>query len=330
MRINVYQDQSQAIAAGENSSGTRELEIDVSTLTEAQRHMLSQKLWRSGSSLSMGKHPITPVGVIAVLDELLAETARAEQAENDRHERAVADLLAMSQDEINAETYWDHNKLQALDDPRLAERRAARKDYLAEQQRLIEVSQASHQAEYQRMLPIVRGMIEHGDYEGLNTANTGDAPVSRPDWYEWGYGGNQGSLSMLQGDAMREIKSQRAEAERSAWIETHGSERLRLVLAGGYKVTALYLHERVALELGADWIVDTADRAEAEERCAPTLEALRAVEVLPEGYIGEVVWLIAPPNKQSEDEEFAPCEAVQAHLPYSQHSAYLLIPSSDC
>lgn len=310
MRIKVYQDKSQAIAAGENTCGDRELEIDISTLTEAQRYMLSQKLWHSGDSLSMGKHSINPAGVVEVLDEMLVVQAHDEQAERDRHERAVADLLAMPQDEINTATYWDHNSQEALDDPRLAEKKALRRSYLAEQERLAEANRARHEAEYQRMLPIVQGMIERHDYEGLNTSTTGDAPVSRPDWYDWGYrckGGDK--LDDIIDPAMKEIKARRKKAEISDWIAAHGSERLRLAHAKEYKCRGLYINERLALELGEGWVYRSSGY-DFEDCINPTLTALETLEALPQGYTGVIIWM-KEPLEGGTDEDFEGYEAIK-------------------
>jgi len=62
-------------------------------------------------------------------------------------------------------------------------------------------------------------------------------------------------------EKMRKVLAQ--EAGKADWISKYGSKRLRLMYAKGHPCERLYLQERVAKELGADWIVDT-DWAECE------------------------------------------------------------------
>jgi len=131
----------------------------------------------------------------------------------------------------------------------------------------------------------------------------------------------QRRLEVLRAEVERKADEENARRadEAAAWIAEHGSERLKLAHQGGYKCTRLYLQERVALELGADWGVDTADRADWEEKVNPSLEALQMVRDLPEGYEGEVVWLTE--GTQRDEYGFLPCEALKVRLPYSRHVA---------
>lgn len=102
------------------------------------------------------------------------------------------------------------------------------------------------------------------------------------------------------------------ETNRQTWVEEHGSPRLRLALARGYKVNRLYTQERAALEMPGFW-ADTNDSADAAERTDPSAEALaletnvqqhlKASEI--EG-MPRIVWLKEPPSAMAEAVEEHP------------------------
>lgn len=85
-----------------------------------------------------------------------------------------------------------------------------------------------------------------------------------------------------------EAKAEAETAARAAWIEEHGSERLRLLLAGGYELAAAYRGERLAVELPG-WNADpnlfaTVGCRLGETMAArnPPLEALHAAAATPD------------------------------------------------
>jgi hypothetical protein len=74
--------------------------------------------------------------------------------------------------------------------------------------------------------------------------------------------------------------------ERETWIQEHGSEQLRLLLAGGYELEAVYASERIAAEMPG-WCEDLQDLSELRvcqpvDPITPPLEALRAAAEDPE------------------------------------------------
>ena len=90
-----------------------------------------------------------------------------------------------------------------------------------------------------------------------------------------------------------EEAAKRAEKERqkAAWIEEHGSSRLKRAFKLGYKCHRMYIIERCAKELPG-FIVDFDDDCAWDERKCPSEEALDLVEQLMEkGYDASVVWL---------------------------------------
>lgn len=96
------------------------------------------------------------------------------------------------------------------------------------------------------------------------------------------------------------------ETAMDAWIEEHGSQRLRLARERGYKVTSSYAKERAERELPETW-VDTADRAAWRERVDPSYAALRFesavvnwMEERDMPYSCVIVWLIEPPSSMAE------------------------------
>jgi len=109
-------------------------------------------------------------------------------------------------------------------------------------------------------------------------------------------------------DAEEKARNEAIEAEKKAWIEEHGSERLRKGYAMGYNCQKIYEIERAQSVLGSEYVRDSQEVDEKDRSC-PTLEALQEVErlksVIEKG--AAVVWL---PHGMGEDE--SGCEAVKA------------------
>ncbi len=96
------------------------------------------------------------------------------------------------------------------------------------------------------------------------------------------------------------------EAEMEEWLESFGSERVRLARERGYKVSSSYAKERARKELPEAWI-DTAGRAVWRERVDPSMQALRMetkvlkwMEDRDMNLSSEIIWLVDPPSSMAE------------------------------
>lgn len=102
-------------------------------------------------------------------------------------------------------------------------------------------------------------------------------------------------------------------ADRDAWIEAHGSPRLRLANTRGYAISKTYLEERARVDLPEFW-VDTGSRASWKERANPTEAALNLETAVDEhlaeyeGYAAGktgslIVWVTRFPDAMEEHVE---------------------------
>lgn len=229
-----------------------------------------------------------------------------------------------SADEIieRIEQTREANKLHMQIAERLAQPYAEK--YEAEK-RALEENQVRHRAEYDRMKPIMDELIRNGNYDALNKSNTGEGPILRPDWYVWKWcekwTERDESLDSMQDNALKSIREQREadakkqrDAERDAWIDQHGSPRLRKCIAEGYNCQRLYVIERASIE-AVGYTVDYFDHADWERRSGPSETALDELIAVREHGIGEpkIVWLTSDARdtkSTDEDDEFESCEAV--------------------
>lgn len=281
MQIKVWVGRADAIKAGNNKYGERLVEVDVSKLSQEQRDVLAQKTRSSSESLNLVGGVATEEEVVRTLDALIESQRQATALHAASVESCVQRFLALTQAQVNDLRLYDWDKV---------EREALADPRLADQVAV--------------RVAYLTAQEREADAEAARRR------VSEAEW----------EARREEGKRQAAVLAAQREAGRAEWIGEHGSEHLKLALAGGYKCNSLYLRERVALELGEGWVVDTGDRAETEERCNPSLEALQAVQGLPEGYVGQVVWLTASPR--GDDEDWEPCEAVEVTLPYSGHKAY--------
>jgi len=118
--------------------------------------------------------------------------------------------------------------------------------------------------------------------------------------------------------AEAQARNEAIEAEKKAWIDEHGSERLQKGYAMGYNCQKIYEIERAQSILGSDYIRIQADNE--KDRSCPSLEALQEVERLKSiEKKAAIVWL--PHGINDEDE--TGCEAVKADPgKFSQHYFY--------
>ena len=110
-------------------------------------------------------------------------------------------------------------------------------------------------------------------------------------------------------EAEAAVRNQAIEAEKKAWIEQNGSERLQKGYALGYNCQKIYEIERAQSVLGSEYVRDSQEVDEKDRSC-PSLEALQEVErlksVIEKGAV--IIWL--PHGISGEDE--SGCEAVKA------------------
>lgn len=313
--------QAEALA-GNSGPAKREIVADLAALTQHQRDVVVPlaHLNDNDGSLTLTIHDtLSWVVIKALRDEPNYNALGTERGTRPDHwidKTAVqfdampdADQLIAEIERIQTANAAVLAQAEALAQP-CAEKLAAEKLADAE-------SQARHAAEYARMRPIMDALIAAEDYEAINVSNTGAAPVERPDWYAWSFSPARGqSLSDLQSDACAVLRRARIEAEKSRWIEAHGSEYLRRAcIEHGYDCQKRYVIERAAIE-AATYIVDWHDGAEWKSRSCPSETALDELEIAASLYLGvaEIVWLTAPaqPERSTDDEyePFDPCEAV--------------------
>ncbi len=192
---------------------------------------------------------------------------------------------------------------------------AQRKAQIAEQRKQEEVQKAAKfrtAKEYiSRVCAEVKALRDAKDLQGLLAYRY---PQPCPD------------LSPVRNDvgldgAIAELRKERAEAEKRAWIEAHGSEHLKRAFGKGYDCQRLYVVERAAIE-ASGFTVDYNDSAEWKARACPSSEGLDAedaahaiAEALGLGE-PETVWLTAGPEDRTareeydEEEPFEACEAI--------------------
>jgi hypothetical protein len=129
-----------------------------------------------------------------------------------------------------------------------------------------------------------------------------------------------------QRKAAETAAAEKAAAEKAAWIQAHGSERLKAIIAAGYSGAKLYAQERDADAFaGLTYAVDATDAADAI-RDSPSPEALEVEAALKaSGHDAKIVWLKEDPQAHDEDsyDEFAPREAVRVYTSWRKGAVYI-------
>ncbi|WP_422448980.1 hypothetical protein [Thermoanaerobacterium sp. DL9XJH110] len=91
--------------------------------------------------------------------------------------------------------------------------------------------------------------------------------------------------------------------ERKAWIEQHGSEKLKLALELGYECQTDYVYERARKEF-PDFTLDYFDNGCWDEADNPSFETLKAVkELIDKGYNAYIVKIKKFPYDEDNDSE---------------------------
>lgn len=106
-------------------------------------------------------------------------------------------------------------------------------------------------------------------------------------------------------EARKEARKQQLEAERKAWIEQHGSERLKLAVKHGHPVDRIFVLEYARAEYPG-WVVDFFNNADWSDRTNPPLSELKALESAETETSKTVhlVWLASPPQSQPSDNRY--------------------------
>lgn len=163
-------------------------------------------------------------------------------------------------------------------------------------------------------------------------------PVEDPERFldlleEWIEGqGDELASSEESEEARRRRRVADFDAERDAWIEANGSDRLKLARSRNYKITSTYVTERGRVELPQCW-VDTAGKASYRERVDPSMRALETetrfrhwIAVNGLGLEPRIVWLTAPPPAMAEYMEYGDGDPFDEAPEFEQQEA-LLIPN---
>ena len=105
---------------------------------------------------------------------------------------------------------------------------------------------------------------------------------------------------------LAEATKKRKEEEKQAWIEAHGSERLKEATKRGYDCKRLYLTERLALELPGyvTRIWDGRGLWDVKDRCCPSAKALDEVKRLEKlGFKPVIKWAVFEDDDGDLEEE---------------------------
>jgi chemotaxis protein histidine kinase CheA len=165
MKVRVYTNTAKAIEMGrEPARGYEWMEVDLSKLTETQRKTLATTGQdgsgdrTDGETIRLNSGAPTLEALQEALDKMLIEQQKRAAKEAEKLEKAVTKFLAMSQDEFNQYHIPAFNidrESEALEDPRLAEKVAARNKFKKEEAELkrkneAEAAEALKQAELKR------------------------------------------------------------------------------------------------------------------------------------------------------------------------------------
>lgn len=110
----------------------------------------------------------------------------------------------------------------------------------------------------------------------------------------------------LAKEHLEAVEKAKVEEEKQAWIETHGSERLKEATKRGYDCKRLYLTERLALELPGyvTRIWDGRGQWELKDRSCPSEKALEEVKRLEKLGIKPVIkWAVFEDDDGDTEEE---------------------------
>lgn len=96
--------------------------------------------------------------------------------------------------------------------------------------------------------------------------------------------------------AERQERQQREEQARRAWIDSAGSDRLKMMVEEGYEYRLTYELERTAIDYPEFILDESGELFEWEERANPSHEALKQAKTLD----AEIVWVTDPQKYAGE------------------------------
>jgi hypothetical protein len=117
--------------------------------------------------------------------------------------------------------------------------------------------------------------------------------------------------SKQRAKAGEEAAQEAWDADKAAWIEAHGSDRLKKAHATGYPHNRAYIQERATAELGEGWIVDMKNAYEWDRKASPSERALDLERTLKNtGFKAQIVWVKSDGTERDDDDAFEPFEAL--------------------
>lgn len=213
----------------------------------------------------------------------------------------------------------DENKIKEL----ISEMAQGFRDGLGETKAAVEaekIERARQVKEAQPYLEAIEAAKTHEDYhaisqsipKGLLTAKIGK---TFHDTLEYKL---KNLFSQLASEE-HEARAAELESDKTAWIEAHGSDRLKRAHKHGYEVGRIYAIERAKFE-APEFVIDFYDEAEWKERTNPSSRELDELDKASELGIGssyEIAWLISLPNNDPNNrygqEYIEPCPAIVIH-----------------
>lgn len=124
----------------------------------------------------------------------------------------------------------------------------------------------------------------------------------------------------------------KAEADKQAWVEAHGSRHLQRACAGGYDCQRLYVVERAALE-APGYTVDFNQSAKWKDRACPSVAALDAADAAKQmpaweqctgRQQAEIVWLTTPPSADVPDDPYGDYGYEEPWEPWEQREGIVV------
>ncbi|MGA2110335.1 MAG: hypothetical protein ABSH25_22130 [Syntrophorhabdales bacterium] len=117
--------------------------------------------------------------------------------------------------------------------------------------------------------------------------------------------------SKQKAKAEEEAAQEAWDTVKAAWIEAHGSDRLKKAHATGYPHNRAYTQERATVELGGGWTVDTKNAYEWDRKACPSGKALDLEKMLKDrGFKAQTVWVKSDGAERDDDDAFEPFETV--------------------
>jgi len=116
------------------------------------------------------------------------------------------------------------------------------------------------------------------------------------------------------------------EKEQAEWIQSHGSERLKLAVKHDYPYEKIYVEERVSEDVGEEWFLLGCDDVDEDERFNPSETALKILDEVktfaeenPWITSSEIIWgILSEEYGSGEGEELVKIEVLDRYNFYLQ------------